>query len=538
MMEGSEGSRFEKDWEQPQAKTDGELLGVVIGVTKPGYITFEGKEPIGLGEYITITNGQRKSILGVVESCFIKSDALDEISNFEEALESKIVAEINKRDKSYKVNVKILGLQEMLKRSKSILPEIPPLPGTEVYRARKDDLRDIFDSEEESWIKIGTLLRNIDVNVRVNTNKMTTRHLGILAMTGMGKSNLVSVIAKSIAEIPGTMVIFDYHDEYRFLQGENINFVQAQINPRLLTSDKFGEVIEIRENADIQNTILLKAFDNDDLKKKIGDDFWEELEKNVNEIGFKEKRFSSSADRVIDKIKDARRRFDNILIPNAADPVSQIREGCINIINLIEFTEKQANVAIAFYLESILYQRKLSKGQRVNSNYQIKNQTLFHSPVIVVIEEAHVFMPKNESTDTKYIASKVAREGRKFGVGLIIVSQRPRTLDPNVLSQMGSLAIMKLVQQEDQSQIESSSESINGKIIEQLPSLNPGEALLVGQWVNLPSFIKIDEILERTMGKDPEPVNEWKNTKEKRSMSIEDSRTYIREEYIEEEYIE
>lgn len=538
MMEGSEGARFENNWEQTQAKIDGELLGVVIGVTKPGYITFEGKEPIGLGEYISITNGQRKSILGVVESCFIKSDALDEISNFEEALESKIVAEINKRDKSYKVNVKILGLQEMLKRSKSILPEIPPLPGTEVYRARKDDLKDIFDSEEESWIKIGTLLRNTNVNVRVNTNKMTTRHLGILAMTGMGKSNLVSVIAKSVAEIPGTMVIFDYHDEYRFLQGENINFVQAQINPRLLTSDKFGEVIEIRENADIQNTILLKAFDNDDLKKKIGDDFWDELEKNIKDIGIREKRFSSSADRVTDKIKEARRRFDNILIPNAADPVSQIKEGCINIINLIEFTEKQANVAIAFYLESILYQRKLSKGQSLNSSYQIKNQLLFHSPVIVVIEEAHVFMPKNESTDTKYIASKVAREGRKFGVGLIIVSQRPRTLDPNVLSQMGSLAIMKLVQQEDQSQIESSSESINGKIIEQLPSLNPGEALLVGQWVNLPSFIKIDEILERTMGKDPEPVNEWKNTKEKRSMSIEDSQTYIREDYIEEEYIE
>ncbi|CAN5852470.1 DNA double-strand break repair helicase HerA [soil metagenome] len=531
-------NKLQNDLPTTTTITNEELLGVVIGVTKPGYITFEGKEPVGLGEYITITDGFQKRILGVVESCSIKSDALDEISNFEEALESKVVAEINKRDKSFKVNVKILGMLEMLKKSKAILPEIPPLPGTEVCKAKKDDLKDIFDSEEESWLKIGTLLRNANVNVRVNINRLTTRHLGILAMTGMGKSNLVSVIAKSIAKIPGTMVIFDYHDEYRFLHGENINFVQAQINPRLLTSDKFGEVIEIRENADIQNTILLKAYDNDDLKKKIGDDFWEELEKNVKDIGIREKRFASSADRVLDKIKEARRRFDSILIPNASDPVSQIREGCINIINLIEFTEKQANVAISFYLESILHQRKLSKSQSFKSNHESNDQILFHSPVIVVIEEAHVFMPKNENTDTKYIASKVAREGRKFGVGLVIVSQRPRTLDPNVLSQMGSLAIMKLVQQEDQSQIESSSESINGKIIEQLPSLNPGEALLVGQWVNLPSFVRIDEIVERTMGKDPEPVNEWKNVKEKKDMSIEDSRMYIREDYIEEEYIE
>lgn len=515
-----------------------DLLGVVIGVTKPGYITFEGKIPIGLGEYVTITSKDKEKILGVVESCFIRSDALDEISNFDEAIESKIVAETNKRDKSFKVNVKILGILDLLKKSKAILPEIPPLPGTEVYEARGEDLNEIFDSNNDSWIKIGTLLRNINVKVKVNINKLTTRHLGILAMTGMGKSNLVSVLAKSIAKIPGTMVIFDYHDEYRFLNGDNINFVQAQINPRLLTADKFGEVIEIRENADIQNTILLKAFDNDDLKKKVGQDFWDELEKNIEEIGAREKRFATSADRVVDKIKEARRRFENILIPNASDPVSQIREGCINVINLIEFTEKQANVAIAFYLESILYQRKLSKSQSFRSSMESSNQVLFHSPVIVVIEEAHVFIPKSENTDTKYIASKVAREGRKFGVGLVIVSQRPRSLDPNVLSQMGSLAIMKLVQQEDQSQIESTSESINGKIIEQLPSLNPGEALLVGQWVNLPAFIKIEEITERTMGKDPEPVIEWKETRIKKELSIENSQMFIREEYIEEEYID
>ena len=364
-----------------------DLLGVVIGVTNTGYVLFEGKEPIGLGEYVIITINDKKQILGVVESCFIKSDALEDISNYQEALESKIVAEINKRDKSFKINVKILGLLDLLKQSKVILPEIPPLPGTEVFRANKEDLKEIFNPEDESWLKIGTLLRNKHVNVKINVNKLATRHLGILAMTGMGKSNLVSVIAKSISEIPGTMVIFDYHDEYRFLSGDNINFVQAQINPRLLTAEKFAEVIEIRDNADIQNSILLKAFDNDDLKKKIEDNFWDFLENNIKEIGIKEKRFTTSAERVSDKIKEARRRFNNILIPNSFDPVSHIKEGKLNIINLIEFTEKQANVAIAFYLESILYQRKISKTKNTQSKNNIEKQILFHSPVIVVIEE-------------------------------------------------------------------------------------------------------------------------------------------------------
>src|SRR3712207_9596962 len=77
---------------------DNDITGIVIGVTKPGYITFEGTGPVGLGEYVTI-NGDQEKILGVVESCLIKSDALDDISNFEEALESKAVEEINKRDR-------------------------------------------------------------------------------------------------------------------------------------------------------------------------------------------------------------------------------------------------------------------------------------------------------------------------------------------------------------------------------------------------------------------------------------------------------
>src|SRR3954452_21222354 len=134
-----------------------DLLGVVIGVTNTGYVLFEGKEPIGLGEYVIITINDKKQILGVVESCFIKRDALDDISNFQEALESKTVAEINKRDKSFKVNVKILGLLNLLKQSKVILPEIPPLPGTEVYKANKTDLEEIFNPEDESWLKVGTL---------------------------------------------------------------------------------------------------------------------------------------------------------------------------------------------------------------------------------------------------------------------------------------------------------------------------------------------------------------------------------------------
>ena len=79
--------------------------------------------------------------------------------------------------------------------------------------------------------------------------------------------------------------------------------------------------------------------------------------------------------------------------------------------------------------------------------------------MLVAIEEAHVFIPKDEDTDTKYFASKVAREGRKFGLGLVIVSQRPRGIDANILSQMGSLAVMRMIQQDDQMHVSGSKRS-------------------------------------------------------------------------------
>ena len=505
-------------------------LGIVVGPTKPDQITFEARRPVSLGEYVMILSSQQKKILGVIESSSIKSDALsDNISNFQEAMESKQVASKNKLDKSYKANVKILGLLEELKKCKTILPEIPPIPGTDVLETKADELKSIFDPTNDEWLRIGTLLRQKDVDVKININKVATRHLGILAMTGMGKSNIVTLIAKAVSEIPGTMVIFDYHDDYKGLRIRNANLIPAKINPRLLSADKFADVIEIRDIADIQKTILSKAFD-DDLKKRTGDDFWQTLEENIKNLEQIEKRNKSSAERVRDKVKEAHRRLSNILQADAADPVAMIKEGKINIISLLELNEKQANIAISFYLESLLSDRKNAKNQMHSEGSG--GFVRFKSPIIVVIEEAHVFIPKQEYTDTKYFAAKIAREGRKFGVGLIVVSQRPRSIDSNVLSQLGSLAIMKVVQQEDQTQIASTSESLTTNLTEQLPSLNPGEALLIGQWVNLPSFAKIDEAKDRWMGADPNPVAEWKSNQLQEEMARESTQSYIREGYV------
>ena len=119
----------------------------------------------------------------------------------------------------------------------SILPAVPPVPGAQIIQAKKDDLGQIFGPENNEWVKIGNLLRNSEIDSMINLNKIVSRHVGILAMTGMGKSNLVTLLAKQIAKLDGTVIIFDYHNDYADLDIPKINVIDAKINPRLLEAD-------------------------------------------------------------------------------------------------------------------------------------------------------------------------------------------------------------------------------------------------------------------------------------------------------------
>jgi DNA helicase HerA-like ATPase len=305
--------------------------------------------------------------------------------------------------------------------------------------------------------------------------------------------------------------------------------MDAKINPRLLNVDKFAEVIEIRESASNQMHVLHKAF-TDEVKSKQADDFWETLIANVRFYG-NEKTYREAAERVEDKIDYARKRFKRILDPGLSDPTSLIKNGKVNVLSLIELTDRQADIAVRFYLEELLDDRKRATRAR-KGDADSKKPVRFPAPVLVVVEEAHVFIPKEEKTETKYFAAKVAREGRKFGLGLTIVSQRPRSIDSNVLSQMGSLAIMKMVQQDDQAQVSAASEALSKDLIEQLPSLNPGDAVLVGQWVNLPAFVHFDQVVEKRIGSDQKAVKEWKEISKMKEATRESTQAMIKKGYL------
>ncbi len=506
-------------------------IGYVIGESKPTFVTALASAPLAVGEYVIIDSEEGR-ILGLVERSAVSSAAFADVKNFDEAAESIEIAEINKRDKTFTAHIGILGFLDQLKKGQSIIPAIPPIPGTPIIQPTESDLETIFSPNRKGWVKIGNLLRNKRINAKLNLDKIVSRHLGILAMTGMGKSNLVSLLTKEISKINGTVIIFDYHNDYTSLNIPRINVIDAKINPRLLDNDQLSEVLEIRDGANVQQRVLRMAFTNHVKEAK---DFWEKLENEVDYIVNTEdkkfKEYRNSAYRVQDIIDEAQKRFGDILDPDMGDPISFIKEGRANILNISELSEKQANVALAFYLQQLLKDRKDSSVARHGKSKHIRSYR-FNSPIFVIIEEAHVFIPKEHDTSAKYWAAKIAREGRKFGLGLGIVSQRPRSVDLNVLSQMGSFAIMKIIQEDDQRQIASATESTSRDLITQLTSLNVGDAVLVGQCVNLPSLVHIEEVKEKIMGSDQSAVSAWENAEKIKGVGVESTQQLVQKDLL------
>ena len=481
-------------------ESSAEILGIVVGQTKPHFFRFLAKRAISMGEYVTV-GSPAGVILGLTEDSTTRSDLLDKMSDFPTALEARRVAVKNSRDKSYNASVKVVGLLDHLRNGKVVLPSLPPEPGSEVFEARADEISEIFDRREREWAPIGSLLRNTDVRVSVNVDKVASRHLAILSVTGSGKSNLLALMVKQVALLQGTMIVFDYHGEYSELDIKGVVHAEGKINPRFVTSDQLADLCDVRENADVQRTVLGMAFTED---VRASFKFWETLLQNVRDVGEKNKHYARVAARVEDIIQVAVKRMRAVVDPGVGDVLDQIKPSKVNILNMLEFTERQANAAISYYLEEILDDRKRAMRSRGE-----ETKIRFKAPIICAIEEAHAFIPADQNTDTAYIASKVAREGRKFGMSLIIVSQRPRRVSQDVLSQMGSFAIMKLTNPEDQAHVTEASEAISEDLLRNLPSLNTGEAVLLGEWVNIPAVVKLDLVTEKKTGSDISATSLW-----------------------------
>ena len=476
--------------------------GYVIGDPKSGALEAVTSEPFAVGEYV-IVGPPDSGTLGMVVESSIHSIMLSDVANYEDAGKLVEMIRTSTRDKRYVSRISLVGSLASIARGRGEIPAVPPEPGSPVERAGQGALAPVFAPRGAQWARVGSLVRNEETPVCVSLDIAAARHLAILAMTGMGKSNTVSLMAREIAGRGGTVIIFDYHDDYTTLALPGINALSAKVNPRHLSADELADMLDFRSNAERQRGLLDRALTR---QVRRAEDFWGALADSIEAAG-EAKKSGDVSGRVLDKIAYAKKRLGGVLDAGIGDAVSHLRPARINVLSTSEFSERQANAALSFYLREILDDRKEAT---ISARHGRASDTRFAAPVFVVIEEAHAFVPRSRETAAKYWASRIAREGRKFGVGMCVVSQRPRGLDEDILSQMGSIVAMRMIQPEDRRQIESAAESVGGALASQLGTLNVGEAIVAGQWTRLDAIVRIDEVQEKRAGADQSAVAAWR----------------------------
>jgi len=133
-------------------------------------------------------------------------------------------------------------------------------------------------------------------------------------------------------------------------------------------------------------------------------------------------------------------------------------------------------------------------------------------PLLIVLDEAHRFLPVSKDSVTHRAVSRIAKEGRKYGVGLMVVTQRPSDVDGSVLSQCGTMLALRVSNPSDRSAVASSIPDDLGGLTELLPSLRTGEALVLGDALQVPSRIRVNKARRKPIGEDPTLPEAWQRT--------------------------
>lgn len=508
----------------------------------------DGEDPLEVGSYIRIYDTNQCSIIAIIENFSID---LQRTTKDSEVQISRV----------YIIEAVPLGLisaNNIFERGGGKIA-IPP---KRVAVAGHVDIQHIYDGLlPKKRFCFSSLSQDLKVEVPVDGDKFFNKHIAIVGSTGAGKSHALARIVQSAISSRETpkdeytnnshIVIFDLHSEYASsfpdaqildvsnlflpywlmnseeLQGifiesnEEQSHNQIAIFKREITESKrrhFDGAEELRDHVHYDSPLF---FDIDEVIKGIREENNRrvEVEGTNGKLSTKQGPLFGKLENFLTRLDN--KRFDprlNFLLGNdakgrsAEDALRQFvgysQEGRPANITLIDVS------GVPFEVLSItvsLISRLLFDFAYFLKKYhpESKNET----PLIVVYEEAHKYAPRSSlskyNPSTKSI-ERIAKEGRKYGITLAIVSQRPAEVAETIFSQCSNFVAMRLTNPEDQNYVRRLLPDSLGPLTEALPMLSAGEALLLGDSVVMPSRVQIREAYPTPSSTDIPYLQEWK----------------------------
>lgn len=431
------------------------------------------------------------------------------------------------------------------------------IPPTDAKPAAKAEIQKIYDDvPENKRFVFAKLVQDPSILVPVDGDKFFNKHIAIVGSTGSGKSHTVAKIFQNIiAEKNGQykglnnshIVIFDIHSEYKAAlpEASYINVDSLVLPYWLMNSEELQDMFieSTEEQSHNQISILKRAIIENktkhfsgaqELKNKIKYDspLYFDIDEVMQFIQGKNEemipgasadkqkqgplfgKLSNFVDRLENKIKDQRLQFmfgDAVKKSSAESVLEEFlsykkkSEANITIIDVSGVPFEVLSITVSLISRILFEYGYFYKKMHPDS----KNET----PLAIVYEEAHKYVPK--TAVSKYNSSRasierIAKEGRKYGVTAVIVSQRPSEISETIFSQCSNFIAMRLTNPEDQNYVKRLLPDMLGPLTEALPILKAGEAILIGDAVVIPSLVKIDRPDPEPASNDINYLQEWK----------------------------
>ncbi len=412
-----------------------------------------------------------------------------------------------------------------------------PTPGTELYPVSSRDMDQIYAADDRPHVQIGMVYPTSDTRAALYVDSMLGKHFALLGSTGTGKSTSAALILHRICDLSpqGHILMIDPHGEYgaAFAKNGAVFDVNNLALPYwLMNFEEHCEVFVTSEGADrtmdcdILAKCLLAARSKNRLAEQIGrltvdspipyllSDLTNILQ---NEMGKLDKGTGAlpymRLKTKVDEIKSDPRysfMFSGMLV---ADTMQDF----LAKIFRLPSNGKPISIIDVSSMPSGITSTVVSVLSRLVFDYAIWSRNEPQRPILLVCEEAHRYIPSTTTGSgqaVRKILERIAKEGRKYGISLGLITQRPSDLAEGVLSQCGTIIAMRLNNDRDQAFVKAAMPEGARGFLDSIPALRNRECIICGEGVAVPIRVALDNLEEerRPASGDPSFTELWRQS--------------------------
>jgi hypothetical protein len=392
-----------------------------------------------------------------------------------------------------------------------------PLPGDAVVAVTRADLAQVFATDERAHIEIGTVYPTEDVRAALFTDAFLGKHFALLGSTGTGKSTSTALILHRIVESApeGHIVMLDPHGEYAAaFQGSGMIFdVDNLALPYwLMNFEEHCEVIVTTEGAErdtdcgILAACLLAARGKNRIAQGLGKLTVDSpvpylISDLLAQLTLQMGKLDKATDiapfmRLKAKVEELKGdprygfMFNGLLV---GDVMAQFMARIFRLpgggkpISIIDLSGVPSDIVTV--VVAVL--------SRLVFDYAVWSRKEPQRPILLVCEEAHRYVPSDRVTTgaaVRKVLERIAKEGRKYGVALGLITQRPSDLAEGVLSQCGTIIAMRLNNDRDQAYVRAAMPEGARGFLDSIPALRNRECIVCGEGVSIPIRVRLDDL--------------------------------------------